>query len=163
MFYFLILFSICIFGFAAYFTIKLRFKKHLVLPLLAGLFLLLAFGLYKGFDRSSRNSTESKQENTTASTLKYAENSNFSWDKEKFDNLTVGDQDSGLGGMSYDDIIAEYGEPSTAFESTTNGITTRFISYQTSVNKENVSVSLRFISQPDSSWLLSYKFAENLD
>lgn len=110
MFYFLILFSICIFGFAAYFTIKLRFKKHLVLPLLAGLFLLLAFGLYKGFDRSSRNSTESKQENTTASTLKYAENSNFSWDKEKFDNLTVGDQDSGLGGISYDDIIAEYGD-----------------------------------------------------
>ncbi|MEX2805415.1 hypothetical protein AB3329_10010 [Streptococcus sp. H31] len=161
MFYLLFALSAIILALAAYFAARSGLKKGLLLPLFSLLFLLIAFGLYKGFDRTHRSGSENTKE-TTPSTLKYSEDKTFSWDREAFDSLTVGDPNSGNGGMTYDDIVAAYGEPSTAFESTTDNITTRFISYQTAIDNENVSVSLRFINQSDGSWLLSYKFAENL-
>lgn len=87
----------------------------------------------------------------------------FKWTKESYDALVVGDAFTGAGGQNYNDIVANFGEPSNKSESTTNDLTTLIATWDNSSLKKYKSISLSFAKQDDSTYLLSYKFATGLE
>ena len=87
----------------------------------------------------------------------------FKWTKESYDALVVGDTLTGAGGQNYNDIVANFGEPSNKSESTANDLTTLNATWDNGSLKKYKSISLNFAKQDDGTYLLSYKFATGLE
>ncbi|MDR3241761.1 MAG: DUF4190 domain-containing protein [Lactobacillaceae bacterium] len=87
----------------------------------------------------------------------------FKWTKTDYDNLMVGDETTGMGGASYDDIVAKFGKPKTSDDSQNGDMAERNSSWtKTTSNGSYESVDLAFVKQADGSYLLSMKNSTSL-
>lgn len=106
----------------------------------------------------------SKDVSSAASSSDKKEVDTFKWTKADFDALTVGDTLTGVGGTSYDELVAKYGKPDTSSDTQSGDYTVRNASWsKMTSNGSYESVDLSFTKQQDGSYLLSMKNSSSLN
>ncbi|MDR2833510.1 MAG: DUF4190 domain-containing protein [Streptococcaceae bacterium] len=88
----------------------------------------------------------------------------FTWTKEGYDALVVGDTITGVGGATFDDIVAQFGEPGSSNESQSGDYTTKYASWDNGFGSDGYkSVDLSFTKQEDGTFLLNSKSQSGLE
>lgn len=119
---------------------------------------------YLKSNTSSANSSSNTPTDALSSESISSENSDGTWTQANFDALVVGNPLNGVGGVSYDDVIAKYGNPTTSMDTQVAGLNLRSSTWMTNTASGSTAIiNLTFAKQEDGTYLLNTKTAESLN
>ncbi|WP_263276312.1 DUF4190 domain-containing protein [Streptococcus sp. CSL10205-OR2] len=83
----------------------------------------------------------------------------FKWTKKDYVNLVVAEGQSEVTGSNYDDIVKQFGEPTSTHELSSGNVTYLEVVYDNMSSKNYKYIELKFTEQDDGNWLLTSKNA----
>ncbi|CAK8054161.1 phage immunity protein [Eupransor demetentiae] len=136
---------------------KKPFYKKIWFIALVIFILLAAFGSSANKKTENNNTSKSSTTNTAASSSSSnsTKQSSQKWTQADFDALAKGDMmNKGAGGAKLDDLINQYGKPSSTSDSSVNGMDTKMATWTNTNGSFGSNVILSFIKSDDGSYLL---------
>ncbi|MBJ8326458.1 hypothetical protein [Streptococcus pacificus] len=139
-------------------ALALNRNRKKTLSILSLLFSILTLAIVLGTQWFHKKSFHDliNEKNEQLETIEKNTEENFKWTKEDYDNLTVVESQSDVVASNYDDIVKQFGEPTSKHELSSGDVTYLEVIYD---NMNSKYIELKFTKQEDGNWLLTSKKA----